>query len=139
MKRALLRVFGATIFAIVILILIPVSGARAQDVPNTPVPPPAPVQPLPYSHKTHLALGLKCTDCHVNPEPGTLMTFPATTKCMQCHSSVAADRPAIQKLAEYDKSKTPVPWVRVYKVLVGVEWSHRKHLQAGGWKSLTAW
>ena len=108
-----------------------VSSLPAQDVHDTPSPPPAPVQPIPYSHKTHLAVGLKCEGCHTNPGRGALMTFPPTSRCMQCHSTVATDKPAIQKLQEYDRSKTPVPWVRVYTVLPGTGWSHRRHLDAG--------
>ena len=109
--------------------------AQSQDMsqgpPNTPVPLPPPVQPIPYSHKVHLALGLPCSTCHTNPAPGNMMTFPATSTCMSCHISVATDRPAIQKLAEFSKSKQPIPWVRVYKILPGVTWTHRKHLEAG--------
>jgi Cytochrome c7 and related cytochrome c/Cytochrome c3 len=105
--------------------------AVKQEVPDNPLAPKPPVQPIPYSHKTHLALGLKCQDCHTNPEPGNLMTFPVTSKCMQCHATIAKDKPAIQKLAEYDTSGKPVPWVRVYRLLPGVEWSHRKHVDAG--------
>jgi hypothetical protein len=99
-------------------------------VPDNPAEHPAPEQPLPYSHKQHLALGLQCKECHVNPEPGNLMTFPSTDKCMQCHVTIAKDKPAIMKLAEYSKSKEPIPWVRVYKVLPGVQWSHQPHLAA---------
>ncbi len=90
-----------------------------------------PVQPIPYSHKTHLALGLQCQLCHTNPNPGNLMTFPATTTCMTCHNSVGKKKPAIQKLATFAKSQQPVPWVRVYTVLPGVSWMHRKHLEGG--------
>ncbi len=91
----------------------------------------APTQPLSYSHKTHLALGLKCTDCHTNPEPGDRMEFPDVATCMDCHSTIAKDRPAIQKLAEFAKSKQPIPWARVYVVSAGVYWNHRSHLDAG--------
>jgi hypothetical protein len=100
-------------------------------VPANPSPHPAPAQPIPYSHKTHLALGLVCKTCHVNPDPGALMTFPATSKCMQCHAGIATDKPSIQKLTEYSKSDAPIPWARVYIVLKGVNWNHRSHLQAG--------
>jgi hypothetical protein len=100
-------------------------------VPDNPSPHPAPEQPLPYSHKQHLALGLQCKECHTNPEPGRLMTIPQTDKCMQCHVTIAKDQPAIQKLAEFANSKQPIPWVRVYTVLQGIEWSHRPHLAAG--------
>lgn len=119
------------------LLFIAVRGSAQQPppsqtiksvVPDNPSPHPAPEQPIPYSHKQHLAFGLACKDCHVNPEPGKLMTFPDTAKCMQCHVTIAKDKPSIQKLAEYVKSQQPIPWVRVYKVLPGVAWTHRAHL-----------
>jgi hypothetical protein len=100
-------------------------------VPDNPSPHPAPEQPIPYSHKQHLAFGLQCKECHTNPEPGKLMTFPDTAKCMQCHVTIAKDKPSIQKIAEYAASKKEIPWVRVYKVLPGVAWTHRAHLDAG--------
>src|SRR5438270_7228280 len=74
-----------------------------QMVPNNPAEHPAPEQPIPYSHKQHLAFGLECKNCHTNPEPGKLMTFPATSKCMQCHVTVAKGKPSIQKLATFAK------------------------------------
>jgi hypothetical protein len=109
------------------------SKAAATDVlvGENLAPHPAPVQPIAYSHKTHLALGLQCKTCHTNPEPGKLMTFPATSTCMQCHAGIATDKPSIQKLTEFSKSNAPIPWVRVYTVLPGVTWNHRIHLQAG--------
>jgi ABC-type nitrate/sulfonate/bicarbonate transport system substrate-binding protein len=120
-------------------VLLAAGAAQAQQpapstppgVPANPAPHPAPEQPLPYSHKTHVGLGLACRVCHTNPAPGQQMTFPTTSTCMNCHAAVVVDRPAIKKLAEYAKSKQSIPWVRVYKVLPGVTWTHRKHLQAG--------
>jgi hypothetical protein len=100
-------------------------------VPDNPSPHPAPEQPIPYSHKQHLAFGLKCQECHTNPEPGKLMTFPDTAKCMQCHVTIAKDKPSIQKIAQYGASNQQIPWVRVYKVIPGVNWTHRTHLAAG--------
>src|SRR5580693_3443936 len=105
--------------------------AAKRMVPDNPSPHRAPEQPLPYSHKQHLAFSLQCKDCHANPDAGNLMTFPPTSKCMQCHVTIAKDKPAIQKLATYASSNEPIPWVRVYKVLPGVAWSHRPHLAAG--------
>lgn len=92
--------------------------------------PEPPTQPLPYSHKKHLALGLQCRDCHPNPEPGDRMTFPATSKCMTCHSIIAKDKPSIQKLTEFSKAGAPIPWVRVYSLPSWVYWNHRSHLEA---------
>src|SRR3974390_353584 len=109
----------------------PVRAIAKPMVPDNPSPHPAPEQPLPYSHKQHLALGLECKECHTNPEPGKLMTIPGAEKCMQCHVTIAKEKPAIQKLAEFANAKQEIPWVRVYQVLPGVEWSHRAHLSAG--------
>lgn len=107
------------------------SASTTLSVPRNVAPHPAPAQPLPFSHKTHVSRGLQCRTCHVNPDPGALMTFPAMETCMGCHRHVAADRPTIMKLAEMARANQPIPWVRVYSVLAGVTWSHRPHLKAG--------
>ena len=88
-------------------------------------------QPIPYSHKTHLAMGLKCTSCHKNPDPGELMTYPAENFCMTCHKTIKADSPHIQKLAAASRENKPIPWVRVYRLPAFVYFSHRVHTQAG--------
>lgn len=88
-------------------------------------------QPLLYSHKQHLALGLQCKDCHVNPDPGEMMTFPATAKCMACHRTVKKESPSIAKLASYAERKAPVPWMRIYQIPSYVSFSHRAHLETG--------
>jgi hypothetical protein len=88
-------------------------------------------QPVPYSHKTHLALGLKCNSCHLNPDPGDLMAFPAASFCMSCHQTVKADSPHIQKVAAAAREKKPIPWVRVYRIPAFVYFSHRVHTEAG--------
>jgi hypothetical protein len=132
--------FFLTLLALVVFFSVVTRPAARQSappqaaksiVPDNPNPHPAPEQPIPYSHKKHLAMNLECKMCHTNPEPGKLMTFPDTGKCMQCHVAVAKDKPSIKKLAEYVKSKQTVPWVRVYTVLPGVTWTHRAHLNAG--------
>jgi hypothetical protein len=96
------------------------------EVSRTPVS-----QPIPFSHKTHSAQKIECALCHTNPDPGESMAFPDSTLCMECHQAVAAEKPAIKKLARLAHSKTPIPWVRVYSVPAFVFWSHRTHLEAG--------
>jgi len=100
-------------------------------VPDNIAPHPAPAQPLPFSHKMHLAAGMACQTCHANPDPGAQMTFPATATCMSCHSTIANDRPAIMALRDFSVSGVQIPWVRVYAITPGVTWSHRAHLDAG--------
>jgi len=103
--------------------------ATAEQTP--PSAPPAPPQPIPYSHKRHVAMGLQCRMCHVNPDAGKLMTYPPTSTCMGCHASVASDRPAIKTLASYASKGEPIPWVRVYQTPDYVYWRHGTHLEAG--------
>lgn len=91
----------------------------------------APVQPIPYSHKTHVGLGLQCKNCHTNPDPGEIMGIPETKACMGCHASVKTDSPHIQKLASFHKQERAVPWVRVYEIPGYVFFSHRAHAAAG--------
>jgi hypothetical protein len=92
-----------------------------------------PPQPLPFSHKVHAGdLKLQCKMCHVNPDPGEMMTFAPASKCMSCHSTIKADSPAIQKLAEAVKANREIKWARVYQIPGYVFFSHRAHLEAGG-------
>ncbi len=88
----------------------------------------APVQPLPFSHKTHIAQSLACKDCHEIRDPGDRAGFPAISKCMACHTTVAKDRPAIVKLAEFAKKQEPIPWKQVYRVPDYVAFSHKAHV-----------
>ena len=60
--------------------------------------PPAPEQPIPFSHRAHMAKGLDCKGCHPVPEPGDFATIPDTAKCMSCHRTVKKESAAIQRL-----------------------------------------
>jgi len=131
-SRSVCRVAPAC--STVVLILL-VCQAVAQDAGNkTPNPSHAKAaaeQPIPFSHKQHLGFDLKCAECHPNPEPGDRMTLPPTEKCMECHRTIGKDKPSIQKLTEFARTKQPVPWVRIYVVSAWVFWNHRSHLTAG--------
>ena len=106
-------------------------GAAPQEVPSNRAPHPGPEQPVPYSHQTHLALGLTCATCHTQPEGAREMGFPPASTCMSCHNAIAVDQPSIVKLTELAASGAPIAWQRVYQVLPGVTWSHEPHLAAG--------
>jgi hypothetical protein len=91
-----------------------------------------PEQPLPFSHRMHAGkLALKCTTCHTNRDPGEKMGFASPASCMQCHSDIATDKPAIQKLAAFARDKREIKWVRIYEIPSYVRFSHRAHLTAG--------
>ncbi len=88
-------------------------------------------QPIPYSHKKHLAMGLKCNSCHKNTDPGESMGLPGESFCMSCHQAVKTGSPHIQTLAAAAREKKPIPWVRVYQIPAFVYFSHRVHTKAG--------
>ena len=112
-------------YHIAVLEAVAVLAASGQ---TTTYMPPAPVQPLPFSHKLHLSKSLACKDCHSMPEPGDHATFPATARCMACHVEIKKDSEAIQKLAEYHKKQEAIPWKRVYRVPEYVFFSHKVHV-----------
>ena len=90
-----------------------------------------PEQPIPFSHNVHVGtVKLQCKMCHPNPDPGEAMTIAPAATCMQCHSSIRKDSPAIRKLAEYVASGKEIPWVRVYQVPPFVYFNHRSHVNA---------
>lgn len=91
----------------------------------------APEQPIPFSHKQHTELKLKCADCHAPPAPGEVETFPEAAKCMLCHQAVKTESPAIQDLKRFADAKRDVPWVRVYQIPSYVYFSHKVHAESG--------
>lgn len=88
-------------------------------------------QPVPFSHRVHIAARLGCADCHTTATSGDQAGLPSVTRCMACHRAIVADSPAIQKLKRYAAAKAAVPWVRLYKLPDFVFFSHRRHFAAG--------
>lgn len=121
------RAFALTTMGLVLLATL---GGRAQSALPLQQQPPAPAQPLPYSHRQHLVLDVDCRDCHVNPDAGELMTYPVTETCMSCHARMPATTGMLQKLATLAESGQPIPWARVYRLESYVYWSHATHLGA---------
>lgn len=108
----------------------PVGFLRSADVQRTEREFPPPVeQPLPYSHKTHVGLGLQCRGCHEIADPGFAAGYPPEATCMACHTSVMAESPHIQQLAKHSADGEPVPWNRVYRVPDFVWFSHAAHVE----------
>lgn len=93
---------------------------------------PAPVQPIAYTHKVHLANGMQCTDCHTGVDTGPDAAIPGVTLCMTCHQAVAPDRPEIRKIAAYMARGEDIPWQRVYNYSASahVRFEHAPHVRA---------
>jgi hypothetical protein len=113
-------VFGA--------VMHPAAQAPAAPAAGEYRPPPAPEQPLPYSHKIHLAQGLKCVMCHETVETDDHATLPPTATCMGCHANVKTDSPHIQKLKDADDKGETIAWRRVYRLPSFVYFSHKQHV-----------
>jgi hypothetical protein len=104
-----------------------VISAAAQQEP-LPAVGASPRQPLPFSHRAHSALNLKCAECHQTAADGRAAGLPPVPLCMKCHISVKADSPAIVALAGFFKRKEAVPWARLYRLPDFVSFSHKRHV-----------
>ena len=74
----------------------------------------ATAQPIAYSHKQHVALGLQCVDCHISADLAGPATIPSVRQCMLCHAKLGTAKPEVRKLAAYSVAKREIPWQRVY-------------------------
>lgn len=94
---------------------------------------PAPVQPIAYTHKVHLANGMECVQCHVGMDTGPDAELPSVKLCMMCHQMIATDKPEIQKLAAYYQRGEDIPWQRVYDYPheAHVKFNHAPHVRGG--------
>ena len=75
----------------------------------------APAQPLPFSHRVHSQIELKCVDCHSTVAKDAGAGLPGAAKCAACHKAP-------------HRASSPVQWVRVYKVPDFVMFSHARHV-----------
>jgi len=89
-------------------------------------------QPVEYSHKKHLALGLDCLDCHSGADIRAQAGIPSVAKCMLCHQKMTTDKPEVKKVIAYAAQKHEIPWERVYGFSSGalVRFQHAPHYQA---------
>ena len=112
-----------------LLIIVAVVVAAAQQLPPLKRIPPAPKQPLPFSHKLHASNGIECQQCHPMPLPGDFAEIAGTDVCMGCHTSVKTDSPAIQELARVHQQGEEIFWEPVYLVPGYVFFNHATHVK----------
>jgi hypothetical protein len=103
--------------------------AAAQQLPPMKRVPPAPPQPIAFSHKLHASNGIECQRCHAMPEPGDFADIAGLDVCMSCHSAVKTGSPAIRKLAELHAQGEEILWAPVYLVPDYVFFSHSTHVR----------
>ena len=91
-----------------------------------------PQQPIPFPHKTHIAKGAECTDCHETVEKGPIAGIPSVKTCMICHSQIATTKPLIKQVTAYSDKGIDIPWQRVYGFAheAHVRFNHAPHIRA---------
>ena len=91
-----------------------------------------PVQPVPFSHQLHAGgLGLDCRYCHSNVEKSANATVPTSQTCMNCHSQILTDSPALAPVRASFASGDPVPWVRIHQLPDFAYFNHAVHVNRG--------
>lgn len=117
--------------AIVILLLI-VAGVLCKVVSSSMDKGYKPEQPIPFSHKIHAGDNkMECLYCHFNADKSRHATVPPMQVCMGCHTTVATDRPIINKMKKLADKKQSFEWIKIHHVPEHVYFPHRKHVAAG--------
>jgi len=89
-------------------------------------------QPVPFSHKHHVAgLGIDCRYCHSSVETSSFAGLPSTKTCMNCHSQVWADSPALEPVRQSYRENRPIQWTRVNDLPDFVYFDHSIHVKKG--------
>ncbi len=122
MSRKLFIYFG------ILLILIAIGGGilftRARVLA-------APEQPMAYSHRVHVDVGIQCLYCHVEATRSEMAGIPSVEKCMGCHNVMATESETVQILAGHWERGEPILWTRVNIQPDFVYFSHQPHLVSG--------
>jgi hypothetical protein len=103
------------------------SAGPGREPPNLAQPAHMITQPIPFSHRRHIAAGFKCDTCHQALSSSGKMPIPGVNDCMACHQAIKTDNPAIQALAQRQKRNEPIAWQPVYRLPTFVYFGHQPH------------
>jgi hypothetical protein len=89
-------------------------------------------QPIQFSHKHHVTDdGIDCRYCHTTVETSAFAGMPSTQTCMNCHSQVWAQSPALEPVRLSFQNGQPIEWNRVHDLAEFVYFDHSIHVQKG--------
>ena len=126
MAKAGVGALGAVLLAVLVFVAIS-SWSRQPAAAAKPS-----TQPINFPHSTHVGTyKIDCQYCHADARRSEFAGLPSVERCMGCHKIVAADKPEIKKLAEYQSKKESIPWVRVNKLPEFTYFPHKAHIRAG--------
>ncbi len=121
-------IFGG--LALVIALTLLVAGLyRSAYVSEIGV---ARAQPVPFSHKHHVADdGIDCRYCHTSVETSSFAGIPSTKICMNCHTQIWPDSPALAPVRESFRTGQSIQWTRVHNLPGFVYFEHSIHVNKG--------
>jgi hypothetical protein len=94
-------------------------------------PPPAPAQPVKFSHRLHAGDNkIGCTMCHAYAADGPVAGIPSAARCNGCHKFIDKEKPDIQIVNKAFEDGKPLEWNRVYRVPDHVYFTHERHIAA---------
>jgi hypothetical protein len=89
-------------------------------------------QPVPFSHKHHVGEeGIDCRYCHTSVEESSFAGIPPTKTCMNCHSQIWADSPALAPVRESFRTGKSIQWTRVHNLPGFAYFDHSIHIHKG--------
>src|SRR5687767_11569889 len=89
-------------------------------------------QPVQFSHLHHVTDdGIDCRYCHTSVETSSFAGIPSTETCMNCHSQIWANSPALEPVRESFRTGKPIEWQRVHRVPDFVYFNHSIHVNKG--------
>jgi hypothetical protein len=88
-------------------------------------------QPIPFSHKHHVNMGIDCRYCHTSVENASFAGIPPTRTCMNCHSMVWSEAPMLEPVRESFRTGKPMEWNRVHDLPQFVYFDHSIHINKG--------
>jgi hypothetical protein len=92
----------------------------------------SPTQPVPYSHALHVGkLGMDCRYCHTTVEKTAFASLPPTQTCMNCHTGIFPDDPALKPVRDSWETGKPVQWIKVHNLANYVYFNHAAHVNHG--------
>lgn len=114
----------------VLITVLAVFSLAAYGIAQTQKPPEQPIQ---FTHKLHVGLGVQCLYCHPGALRGPSPGLPTQAKCWGCHQQVAKTQtsPKLAVLVDYVKNNKPIQWVPVAQLPDFVHFVHRPHIAAG--------
>ena len=105
------------------------AGALGCSAAASPV---APVQPVQFSHKLHVADNqIGCGVCHPYARHSPAAGLAASSTCIGCHKFVAKEKPEIQRMTAELLAGKRTEWTRLHRLPDHVFFNHQRHLAKG--------